>query len=135
MKRWKWKVSKDLEVKKIMKSLKWRRAKNGEKLHQQLARSAPCKEKDFLWKGSKGWKGEKASEHFFVEYINEVTKYQNKNKVTWLKRKSYRKADILIICWVEWVLHTIFDIWWLIFLKTTVKINLQLALSLSLSGI
>ena len=110
-----------------------RKAKNGEKL--QLARSALCKERDILWKGSKGWKGEKASEHFFVEHINQVSKYQNKNKVMWLKGKSYRNADILIICWAEGVLHTIFDIWRLIFLKTTVKINLHLALSLSLSGI
>ena len=129
MKRWEWKVSKEFKVNKSWK------AKNGEKPHRQLARSALCKERDFLWKGSKGWKGEKASEHFFVEHINQVSKYQNKNKVMWLKGKSYRNADILIICWAEGVLHTIFDIWRLIFLKTTVKINLHLALSLSLSGI
>ena len=130
MKILKWKVSKELKVKESWK------AKNGEKLHRQLARSALCKERDFLWKGSKGWKGEKASEHFFVEHINQVSKYQNKNKVRWLtKGKIYRKADILIICWVEWVLYVIFDIWRLMFLKTTVKINLHLALSLSLSGI
>ena len=136
MKRWEWKVSKEFKVNKSWK------AKNGEKLKMVksyidswLARLFAKKE-IFMkrLKRLKRWKGLRA----FLCRVHQpkVSKYQNKNKVRWLtKGKIYRKADILIICWVEWVLYVIFDIWRLMFLKTTVKINLHLALSLSLSGI